>query len=96
MLQGRFPGAVFHIIRVGNNQPGAFFRHIIDQHRDADPGTVSRIHLVDIDHLGVGDVFFNVQPAFVMGLAPPVIVVGPYQEQAEDKRPCRFWFFNNR
>ena len=85
MLTGSFPHAVFHIIRIADDQLRAFIHQLIDDCRNRQSGPVSGVHFVDIDHFAAGKLRLDIAAAFVMRLAPAVIVVGTDQQHTESQ-----------
>ena len=86
MHESSLSNSVFHVIGICNNHLGSFFDHIINQLRNGNTRTISRIDLIDVDHPGTGNVFLGIFTPLKMSLTVPVIIVRSNKKQSESKR----------
>ena len=98
MILGKLDRAVFHIIRVEDNQLGALRQQFLAQLLRCGARTIGAVDFVDVDHLGAGDYLLNILPGFVVRLAPAAVVVRSHEQDAKSKffRHWRAGSFNNR
>ena len=83
-LLGGFAAAVLHVVRAGDNQLGALAHEVFHDLGNGQTGAISRIDLVQVDHLRSGKLFFNVLATFKVSLAPTLVVVRTNHQQAEN------------
>ena len=85
-LEGNRTGVILEIIRGGKNEAGALFHHIVYHLFKRGAFAIGGVDLIQPDHLGAGDILFQVLSGDKVRLAVAVVVLRTDQDHSKHER----------